>query len=133
MAESLRGPDWATPLPVPTVASTYKKYRSDDFWRGDVWPPTNFQVATGLAQHGHKELAAQIADATIDNAIKVGINERYDSQTGDPRGVSGLGMSGLVITMALNGLSAKRKIRWLGNGNPLARSCQQDVSVPATL
>lgn len=134
MAESLRGPDWATPLPVPTVARTYKKYRSGDFWRGDVWPPTNFQVAIGLAQHGHKELAAQIADATIDNAIKVGINERYDSQTGAPAGVRGLGMSALVVTMALNGLSAKRKIRWLGNATPrVESSVSRIVSVPATL
>jgi putative isomerase len=124
MTESLRGPDWATPLPVPTVARTNKKYRSGGFWRGDVWPPTNFQVASGLAQHGYRELAAQIADTTIDNAIRFGISERYNSRTGAALGVHGLGMSALVITMALNGLSAKRKIRWLGNGNatPLANS-----------
>lgn len=53
------------------------------FWRGDVWPPTNFQIAGGLAAYGHRELAADICDKdkTIANAIQNGISEHYDSIT----------------------------------------------------
>ena len=49
MADVLASPAWMTPLPVPTVDRTDKRWKSNAFWRGDVWPPTNYQVATGLA------------------------------------------------------------------------------------
>jgi neutral trehalase len=110
MAEVLRSPSWATPLPVPTVDRRDPRFVSGGFWRGDVWPAPNYQVAKGLAAYGQSALAAQIADATIDNAIRVGISEHYDSLTVTPLGVSGLGMSAVVITMALDGLSRKHRV-----------------------
>jgi hypothetical protein len=110
MAEVLKSPSWATPLPVPTVDRHDARFVNDGFWRGDVWPAPNYQVATGLAAYGENALAARIADATIDNAIRVGISEHYDSLTGKPLGVSGLGMSAVVITMALDGLSRKHQV-----------------------
>ena len=110
MAQALTGPDWATPLPIPTVARGSKNYVSDGFWRGDVWPAPNYQVATGLSRYGHTSLAAHIVDLTIDNAIKVGISEHYDSQTGRALGVPFLGMSAVILTMALDGLGAKRRM-----------------------
>ncbi len=111
MGRTLAGPDWATPLPIPTVTRSSKNYVSDGFWRGDVWPATNYQVASGLSHYGQTSLAAHIADAMIDNTIKVGISEHYDSLTGKPLGVPHLGMSALVLTMAVDSLSAKHKIR----------------------
>jgi len=53
MAEALASPAWMTPLPVPTVVRTDKRWKSDAFWRGDVWPSTNYQIAGGLASYGH--------------------------------------------------------------------------------
>jgi glycogen debranching enzyme len=106
MASILSEPAWATPLPVPTVASTNSNYVSSEFWRGDVWPVPNYQVAKGLANYGHRTQAARIADLTVANALKIGISERYDSQTGAPLGVKGLGMSATVITMMLDGLTS---------------------------
>lgn len=111
MGKTLAGQDWATPLPIPTVTRGSKNYVSDGFWRGDVWPAPNYQVASGLSNYGQTSLAAHIADALIDNAIKVGISEHYDSLTGKPLGVSNLGMSDLILTMAVDGMSAKHKIR----------------------
>ena len=105
MAETLATDDWMTPLPVATVGRNDPRWNSKDFWRGDAWAPTNYQVAAGLAQYGHRELAAKIADATVANALEVGINERYDSVTGAPLGVFGLGMSCTILTMILDGLS----------------------------
>ena len=57
MAAVLASPDWQTPLPVPTVDRTDKRWKSDAFWRGDVWPPTNYQIASGLAAYNHKDLS----------------------------------------------------------------------------
>ena len=107
MAAVLATPTWATPLPIPTVARTDQQFKSDDFWRGDVWPVPNYQVAKGLASYGHHADAARIADALVANALKIGISERYDSLSGAPLGVKGLGMSSVVITVMLDQLTSR--------------------------
>ena len=111
MAEVLASPAWMTPLPVPTVDRTDRRWKSSDFWRGDVWPPTNYQIAGGLAAYGHADLAADISDKTIANAIKNGINEHYDSIWGKPLGVQDYCMSSTLVTMMLDGLAQKHKLK----------------------
>lgn len=86
------------------------QYKSDDSWRGDVWPSSVYQTAEGLAQYGHHKLVSALADRLLDNAIKVGISEHYDSQSGAPLGVPNLGMSAVMLTVALEGLSPKHMI-----------------------
>ena len=110
MAEVLESPAWQTPLPVPTVDSTDKRWKSDSFWRGDVWPPTNYQIASGLAGYGYKVLASDIADKTVANAIKNGISEHYDSVSGKALGVKDYCMSSTLVTMMLDGLTRKYKV-----------------------
>jgi len=68
-------------------------------------------VAIGLATYGHRSAASRIADLTVANALKVGISEHYDSQSGAPLGVKGLGMSATVITMMLDGLTNRYRLR----------------------
>lgn len=115
MAEVLASPAWMTPLPVPTVARTDKRWKSSAFWRGDVWPSTNYQIASGLAAYGHTDLAADIADKTIGNALKNGINEHYDSVSGKALGVPDYCMSSTLVTMMLDGLSRKYQLKHRGN------------------
>jgi glycogen debranching enzyme len=98
-------------LPVPTVDRKDKRWKSDGMWRGDVWPATNYQIAAGLAQYGHKNLAAEIADKTVANALKNGISERYDSVSGKALGVPWLGMTCTILTMMLDGLCQKHQLR----------------------
>jgi len=88
-----------------------KRWNSGAFWRGDVWPATNYQIASGLAAYDHKELAADIADKTVANAIQNGISERYDSVSGKKVGVEYLGMTCTVITMMLDGLCKKHQLK----------------------
>ncbi len=111
MAEALVGAHWNTPLPLPSVDRFDPKYQSGAFWRGDVWPAPAFQIVEGLARYGHRELAGELAGRVLDNALKVGISERYNSQTGAPLGVPNLGMSAVLLTMALEGLSPRHAIR----------------------
>ena len=111
MAEVLASPAWMTPLPVPTVDRTDQRWKPSAFWRGDVWPPTNYQIASGLAAYGHKDLAADIADKTTANAIKNGISEHYDSVTGKPLGVPDYCMSCTVVTMMLEGLTQRHRLK----------------------
>lgn len=111
MAEVLASPAWQTPLPIPTVDRTDKRWKSNAFWRGDVWPPTNYQIASGLAAYGHKELAADICDQTIANAIQNGISEHYDSVTGKALGVPDYCMSCTLVTMMLDGLTKAHRLQ----------------------
>lgn len=111
MAEVLATPAWMTPLPVPTVDRTDKHWKSSAFWRGDVWPSTNYQIASGLAAYGHIDLAADIADKTVANALKNGINEHYDSISGKPLGVPDYCMSCTLVTMMLDGLARKHGLK----------------------
>jgi len=107
-------PHWQTPLPIPTVDRLHPLFQSgiwDAMWRGDVWPAPNYQVADGLAAYGYTELAADVADKTIANALKNGVNERYNALTGKGLGVDFLGMSGTIVTLMLDGLSKKHKLR----------------------
>jgi len=111
MAAVLASPAWMTPLPVPTVDRTDKRWKSSAFWRGDVWPPTNYQIASGLAAYGHADLAADICDKTIANAIKNGISEHYDSVTGKALGVPDYCMSSTLVTMMLDGLAKEHRLK----------------------
>jgi len=111
MASTLSSPAWATTLPIPTVARDNASFLPSEFWRGDTWPAPNYQVAAGLALYGHRGLAARIADRNLANALRAGVSERYDSLTGDPLGVRGLGMSATTLTMALDGLTRRYNLR----------------------
>jgi len=125
MAEVLTTAAWQTPLPVPTVDRTDPRWKSNRFWRGDVWPSTNYQIASGLAAYGHKDLAADIADKTIANAIKNGINEHYDSVSGKGLGVKDYCMSCTLVTMMLDDLTQKYKMN--------LRDEARDVELPNKL
>jgi len=111
MAEVLSTDAWQTPLPLPTVDRNDPRWKSNDFWRGDVWPSTNYQIATGLAAYGHAKLAAVIADKTVENAIKNGISEHYDSVSGMPLGIRDYCMSCSIATLMLDGLTKKYNLQ----------------------
>jgi hypothetical protein len=110
MAEVFQTPSWQTPLPIPTADQNDRRFRPDGFWRGDVWPATNYQVAGGLAAYGYKNIAADIADKTVTNAIKNGISENYNAISGKATGVDFLGMTCTVLTMMLDGLCKKHML-----------------------
>ena len=110
MAEVLASPNWQTPLPIPTVDRMDPRWRPTAFWRGDVWPSPNYQITSGLAAYGHKDLAAQIADKTVANALKHGLSEHYNSMTGEALGVPDYSMASTILTMMLDGITREHKV-----------------------
>lgn len=111
MAEVLATESWQTPLPVPTVDRKDPRFNSGGFWRGDVWPPTNYQIASGFSAYGYTDLAADIADKTVENAINNGLYEHYDSLTGNGRGIQDYCMASTIVTLMLDGLTKKYKLK----------------------
>jgi hypothetical protein len=82
-----------------------------NYWRGDVWPAPNYQVATAFARHGYADIAAMIADKTVANALKNGISEHYHAVTGKPLGVPYIGMCCTIVTMLLDKLCRQFQLR----------------------
>jgi putative isomerase len=115
MAGAIRSDRWQTPLPIPTVERSDRRWVPNSYWRGDVWPAPNYQVAAAFARNGFREIAADIADKTVANALRNGINEHYDSVNGKPLGVGNLGMSCSIVTMLLDGLTSKYHLKVKGS------------------
>jgi glycogen debranching enzyme len=111
MAKAMLTDHWQTPLPVPTVDCKDKRWDPNSYWRGDVWPAPNYQVATAFGRHGYPSIAASIADKTVANALKNGISEHYHSVTGKPLGVPYIGMCCTIVTMMLDGLCSQFQLR----------------------
>lgn len=88
-----------TDYPVPTIARDEPRYDPRGYWRGDMWPPTTYLVALGLSRYGHHELAHELTRRMRNLVERRGISEHYDGETGEPLGVPGLGMSGVVWSM----------------------------------
>jgi hypothetical protein len=74
-------------------------------------------VADGFAMHGYQNIASDISDKTIANALKNGINEHYDSISGKPLGVPYNGMTCTILTMMLDGFSDQYKMKIRSNPN----------------
>lgn len=57
---------------VPTLSADHPKYEpAGGYWKGSVWPPTNYMVLQGLTATGKNELAHQIALNHHDNVVRV--------------------------------------------------------------
>jgi glycogen debranching enzyme len=103
LARQLQDPDrWWTDYPVPTIARDEPKYDPKGYWRGDMWPPTTYLVALGLSRYGHHDLALELTRRMTKLIEKEGISEHYHGETGEPLGVPGLGMSGVVWSMIVH-------------------------------
>jgi hypothetical protein len=73
--------------PVTTSAMNEPTFRPDGFWRGDVWPPTNYLIALGLARYGYHDLAREMTDKMLE------LVRKYDGQSYERyNGVEGLGL-----------------------------------------
>lgn len=75
--------------PVTTSSMDEPTFKPDGFWRGDMWPPTNYLVALGLNRYGYYDIAIDLADKMQELLKKYNGHayERYNGVTGDTLGV----------------------------------------------
>jgi len=75
--------------PVTTSAMNEPTFRPDGFWRGDVWPPTNYLIALGLARYGYHDLDREMTDKMLELVRKYDGHsyERYNGVEGRGLGV----------------------------------------------
>jgi len=63
---------FARPHPVPSLSADHPDYEPQgQYWRGAVWPPTNYMILRGLTECGRHQLAYHIARKHLENVLKV--------------------------------------------------------------
>ncbi len=73
--------------PVTTSAMDEPTFKPDGFWRGDMWPPTNYLVAIGLNRYGYYDIAIELANKMQE------LVEKYDGHAYERyNGVDGIGI-----------------------------------------
>ncbi|CAN5314575.1 trehalase family glycosidase [soil metagenome] len=87
----LAEPRFATRYPVPTSPTDDTTFAPDVYWRGNVWPSTNWLIHHALFKAGYKDQAAVLAESGIDLLDKHGFCEYYDPLTG--QGLGGINFS----------------------------------------
>ncbi|MCX6262057.1 MAG: trehalase family glycosidase, partial [Bacteroidia bacterium] len=73
--------------PVTTSAMDEPTFRPNGFWRGDIWPPTNYLIALGLNRYGYYDISKELADKMLE------LVKKYDGHAYERyNGVEGLGL-----------------------------------------
>lgn len=76
---------------IPTIARNDPSFSDQQYWRGTIWPPTNYLVGQGLRRYGFFQAAAELAQKSM--SLFLGTwgtyqlcRENYDSRTGEGGG-----------------------------------------------
>ncbi len=72
---------------VPTISRDDKAFKDQQYWRGTIWPPTNYLIYQGLKLYGFDEVASELAKKSARLFLKSWRNyrlcrENYNSITG---------------------------------------------------
>ena len=92
--------------PVASVAATEGSFdpRGQRLsWRGPSWVNTNWLLWRGLVRHGFHDMAAQLAQRTVEMVAQAGLREFYHPYSGRGLGAKSFAWSGLALDMASQG------------------------------
>ncbi|RFT16077.1 MAG: alpha-glucosidase [Candidatus Saccharicenans subterraneus] len=76
---------------LPTISRDDPAFSDQQYWRGTIWPPTNYLVYQGLKSYGLDLVAADFARKSTDLFLRIWKNyqlcpENFDSRTGEAGG-----------------------------------------------
>jgi len=76
---------------IPTISRDDPAYKDQQYWRGTIWPPTNYLVYQGLKAYGFDAIASEFARRSSALFLRSWENfqicpENYDSRTGEAGG-----------------------------------------------
>jgi glycogen debranching enzyme len=64
--------EFQRPHPVPSLSAEHPEYQFDGgYWKGGVWPPTNYMVLRGLTEYGFDALAHSIGLEHLRRVVEV--------------------------------------------------------------
>jgi hypothetical protein len=76
---------------LPSISRDDPLYKDQQYWRGTIWPPTNYLVYQGLKAYGFDAVASEFAKKSSDLFLRSWKNfqlcpENFDSRTGEAGG-----------------------------------------------
>lgn len=76
---------------LPTISRDDPAFKDQQYWRGTIWPPTNYLVYQGLKAYGFDAVAYEFARKSASLFLRSWENfqlcpENYDSRTGEAGG-----------------------------------------------
>jgi len=76
---------------IPTISRDDPAYGDQQYWRGTIWPPTNYLVYQGLKAYGFDVVASEFAQKSSSLFLRTWKNfqicpENFDSRTGEAGG-----------------------------------------------
>ncbi len=76
---------------IPTIARNDPAFADQQYWRGTIWPPTNYLVGQGLRRYGFYQAASELAQKSMDLFLRTWdtyqlCRENYDSRSGEGGG-----------------------------------------------
>jgi neutral trehalase len=90
--------------PVTTSAMDEPTFKPDGFWRGDMWPPTNYLIGLGLNRYGYYDISKELADKMLELVKKYDGHayERYNGVEGTLLGVKDYCWGVAIWSMVVN-------------------------------
>lgn len=75
------------PYVVPTISRDDPAFKDQQYWRGTIWPPTNYLLYQGLRRYGFDQAASELAQRSVDLFLGTWrtyrlCRENYDARTG---------------------------------------------------
>lgn len=74
-------------------------YDGDTYWRGPAWPQMSYLIWLAMHRAGRSELATSIADTTRAGALRSGLAEYWNPDTGVGNGAIPQSWAGLAIVL----------------------------------
>jgi hypothetical protein len=76
---------------LPSISRDDPLFKEQQYWRGTIWPPTNYLVYQGLKAYGFDAVATEFAQKSLDLFLRSWQNfqlcpENFDSRTGEAGG-----------------------------------------------
>jgi len=90
--------------PITTSAMDEPTFKPNGFWRGDMWPPTNYLIALGLNRYGYYDISKELADKMLELVKKYDGHsyERYNGVEGTDLGVKDYCWGVAIWSMVVN-------------------------------
>lgn len=89
-----------TPFPVTTTPTDDETFAPDVYWRGNVWPCTNWLVYKGLRRYGYNTLAEELVHRSLALLEQSGFWEYYHPITGHGLGGKQFSWAAVMVDMA---------------------------------
>lgn len=76
---------------IPTISRNDPAFPDQQYWRGTIWPPTNYLVGQGLRRYGFYQASAELAQKSMNLFLATWdtyqlCRENYDSRSGEGGG-----------------------------------------------